>query len=254
MRITDIYKHPITPFFEIHEENETGYKSLFAAKEVEPFIVVSELNHENILPTPTRYTVQIEEKQHMKLKPEYLQYTNHSCDPNVFFDLRKMVIISLRKIEKGEEITFFYPSTEWKMTEPFECCCGSKDCLRRIEGAVGLSKDILTKYRLNRYIIEKISSNHGISNFQNSNIKVMNQQNTADIIQSILIQNFNIQPENFDWNQSLEELDSSFKVLGHLVFLEQLLEGEFEKEIPILENITASYHTPKDLLQLIENQ
>lgn len=254
MGITDIEKYSVTAFFEIHQEIKTGYKSLFAAREVEPFIVVSELNHENILPTPTRYTVQIEEKQHLKLKPEYLQYINHSCQPNVFFDLKKMEIISLRQIEKGEEITFFYPSTEWKMTEPFKCRCGSENCLNNIEGAVALSKDILTKYRLNRYIIEKISSNHGISNFQNSNIKVMNQQNTADIIQSILIQNFNIQPENFDWNQSLEELDSSFKVLGHLVYFEQLLEGEFGKEIPILENITASYHTPKDIAELIDNQ
>jgi hypothetical protein len=35
----------------------------------------------------------------------------------------------------GEELTFFYPSTEWDMDQGFSCFCGSKACLGYISGA-----------------------------------------------------------------------------------------------------------------------
>ncbi|MGK7904081.1 MAG: SET domain-containing protein-lysine N-methyltransferase [Hormoscilla sp.] len=63
------------------------------------------------------------------LDPDFLQYINHSCAPNVFFDTSDLFLRALSKIEIGEELTFFYPSTEWSMDRQFDCLCQSKDCL-----------------------------------------------------------------------------------------------------------------------------
>lgn len=82
----------------------------------------------------------------------------------------------------------------------------------------------------------------------------MSQQKTSDILQDLLIQHFNIAPERFDWDQSLEKLDPNFKVLGYLLFLEQLLEKQFGRKIPLMESISTSYHSPKDILKIIEDQ
>ena len=58
-----------------------------------------------------------------------MHLTNHSCDPNGRFDDRGM-LIALRDIEKGDEITFNYllhpiPASPWN----FECRCNSRNCI-----------------------------------------------------------------------------------------------------------------------------
>ena len=67
------------------------------------------------IPHPTRYTVQVGVFEHLQLEPEPLRYINHSCHPNVTFDVRQMMIRALRPIAPGDEIVYFYPSTEWDM-------------------------------------------------------------------------------------------------------------------------------------------
>lgn len=57
-------------------------------------------------------------------------YINHSCAPNVAMDVDRMVVRALEDIAIGEELSFFYPSTEWEMEQPFECWCNS-DKVRR---------------------------------------------------------------------------------------------------------------------------
>ena len=62
---------------------------------------------------PTYLTVQTGTNRHITLMPEFLQYINHSCSPNVFFDTTSMQLICLQPLQPGDEFTFFYPSTEW---------------------------------------------------------------------------------------------------------------------------------------------
>ena len=66
-----------------------------------------------------------------------------------------MSLVALRPIKQGEEVTFFYPSTEWEMSEPIDCICGSKDCLGQFKGAAYLGYDNLIKYRLSDHVINK---------------------------------------------------------------------------------------------------
>lgn len=78
----------------------------------------------------------------------------------------------------------------------------------------------------------------------------MHQEEIANIIASILKNNFSIQPNHFDWNIPLDALDKKFEILSYLIFLEQLLQDKFSKKIPLLENINTALHTPNDILQL----
>lgn len=55
-------------------------------------------------------------------------------------------------IRKGEKLSFFYPSTEWSMAQPFKCLCGEKKCLGRIAGAGQMDRGVLGGYWLNRHI------------------------------------------------------------------------------------------------------
>ena len=77
---------------------------------------------------------------------------NHSCEPNAILDTTKMEVRTTGRIEAGTPVTFFYPSTEWDMAQPFECFCRSKDCLGTVSGAKDIPRQILSKYFLNQHI------------------------------------------------------------------------------------------------------
>jgi len=117
-----------------------------------PGDILAEFRGAAILKKPTYLTVQIGEDEHIHLKPEFLQYINHSCEPNVLFNTTTMQLECLQPINIGDELCFFYPATEWDMAQPFECLCGTKGCVKQIQGASHLSKETLAKYKLTDFI------------------------------------------------------------------------------------------------------
>lgn len=112
-------------------------------------------NSQKTLSEPTYLTIQTAKNQHILLNPSFLQYINHSCNPNVFFNIETSQLICLKPIAIAEEITFFYPSTEWEMIQPFDCFCQSENCLHAIKGAKFISSAILQKYRTSNFILSK---------------------------------------------------------------------------------------------------
>lgn len=149
-------KNQILPEFLELRENLTGdYTSIFVAQDLEANTLIMAFTAKTIFAQPNRYTVQIDDEQHVALNPNYLKYINHSCSPNVRFDTTKMELWTIQSIQKGEELAFFYPSTEWKMTEPFDCLCENDNCLGQISGAAFLSKEILQEYQLSDFIKKK---------------------------------------------------------------------------------------------------
>lgn len=136
----------------VMENKSTGQKALFATTQFQPGDVISPFSAGKTLHNPTYLTVQIGIKKHITLVPEFLQYINHSCEPTAFFDTTRMELICLVALQPGDEITFFYPSTEWEMAQPFSCHCGSPTCIGVIKGASQLSSDILGKYKLTDFI------------------------------------------------------------------------------------------------------
>ena len=77
---------------------------------------------------------------------------NHSCAPNAIVDIQRWEVRAAAPIHKGLEITYFYPSTEWDMAQPFKCNCGAKECLGTIGGAKHIPRPVLRKYVLNSHI------------------------------------------------------------------------------------------------------
>lgn len=61
-------------------------------------------------------------------------FVNHSCEPNAFIQFDDMSLISLRKIKKGEEITYNYLTVDWDKEDVFKCKCKSKKCLKELRG------------------------------------------------------------------------------------------------------------------------
>jgi hypothetical protein len=143
---------------QVHE-NALGQKSLFAnrgfknGEVILPFSAACEQDY------PTYLTVQISDNVHIMLSPGFLQYANHSCSPNAFFDTMLMQFIALENISEGDELAFFYPSTEWDMAQPFACECGSLNCLQIIKGAAYLSEEQINQHRFTAYIAGKLSAN-----------------------------------------------------------------------------------------------
>jgi hypothetical protein len=76
--------------------------------------------------------------------------------PNIFFDTTAYEVICLVEIKTGDQLAYFYPSTEWIMAEPFKCDCGMSNCLGYINGASYLSIEVLADYRLSDFIYEQL--------------------------------------------------------------------------------------------------
>jgi|SRR6187549_2657874 len=145
------------PFGRVLLNKSTGQKSLNATKQFYPGDVICLFGAGTTSSFPTYLTVQIATNKHITLEPEFLQYINHSCAPTVFFDTTSMELVCLKAMNPGDEFTFFYPSTEWDMAQPFDCNCGSPECLHVIQGAAHLSKATLKKYKLTDFIRQMIS-------------------------------------------------------------------------------------------------
>ena len=138
-------------------QNLSTQHSLHASKTFNAGGVIEKFEAASIETVPSYLTVQIGKDLHITLFPEYLQYTNHSCKPNSFFNTTTMELVAVSAIEQGEEIRFFYPSSEWSMAQPFVCNCGHPECLQLINGAELLTLETLSKYQLTDFIQEQIN-------------------------------------------------------------------------------------------------
>ncbi len=143
--VCDVAKHPVS-----------GQNALYAKRAFKKDEVLTPFGSTTRSSVPNYLTVQIGDDLHIELYPPVLQYMNHSCEPNCFFDTTRMEVVALRDIEDGEELSFFYPSTEWDMAQPFECLCGTASCLKTIQGARHIDRNVLKNYRLSDYIMSKL--------------------------------------------------------------------------------------------------
>ncbi|BGP17701.1 hypothetical protein JCM10213_005279 [Rhodosporidiobolus nylandii] len=119
---------------------------------------------------PTSYTTLAPSstRRHIELNSDLL-YVNHSCDPNVVFDVNgreanpgeedasgewegRWRVRAVKDIAEGEILTFAYFSTEWDMDQPFSCLCGTSRCLGLIRGAKDMPQEVLDRYFVNDHI------------------------------------------------------------------------------------------------------
>ncbi|GIW65978.1 MAG: SET domain-containing protein-lysine N-methyltransferase [Candidatus Parcubacteria bacterium] len=98
------------------------------------------------------YSIQIDEDIFIvgtgKNKKIYDDFINHSCDPNsyVYINGNKVILIALKNIKQGEEITYDYSTTMYKDSWSIKCNCGSKICRKKIREFRFLPPKIKIKY------------------------------------------------------------------------------------------------------------
>lgn len=79
-----------------------------------------------------RVSLQIEEDLYLVTANEGpADWVNHSCDPNGGL-VGQVVLVALRDIRVGEEISFDYATSDASPYDEFECGCGAKTCRHRI--------------------------------------------------------------------------------------------------------------------------
>lgn len=159
---------PLTPFWpqpshgDIQEVivNEAAFTSKSICKvTVPPYGLFAKINFPPATraEVPTYATVQMGKEEHLNLNSD-LVYINHSCDPSLFLDIPSLSFIAGPKgLRPGDELTFFYPSTEWSMAQPFDCFCHAPTCRGRIDGAGNMTVKQLEGIWLNGYIREMLA-------------------------------------------------------------------------------------------------
>jgi len=95
------------------------------------------------------------------VKNDYVNFLNHSCDPNTWFDGEE-VLIARRSIATDEEITFDYATCDTNVSTFLVkgCLCGSPKCRKRISPWDYRLPSLQHKYGTHfmPYINEKIAS------------------------------------------------------------------------------------------------
>ncbi|KAM0323034.1 hypothetical protein ACHAQA_009133 [Verticillium albo-atrum] len=157
---------PLTPHWtqpshpdiqEVVKASETEFLTKSLAKVAfPPFAVFSKMAFPpcTLADTPTYATVQCGKDKHLDLNSDML-YINHSCDPSLIFDTGNFnILVGPKGLQPGDELTFFYPSTEWSMAQPFDCFCGAPTCRGTISGARDMTDAQLDGLWLNGHIRE----------------------------------------------------------------------------------------------------
>lgn len=75
-------------------------------------------------------------------------FMNHSCDPNAVDkwgngaseELNDATTYAVRKISKGDPLTYDYANEQYEYQSPFWCQCGATNCRGKIEGFSGLEE------------------------------------------------------------------------------------------------------------------
>ena len=131
---------------------ENKFRSLITKQAYSKGEVLSIIPSTNVMNKANRFTVQIGRDEHTHVGK--LAALNHSCNPNVFLDTENLQMVACRDIAKGEELSFFYPATEWEMDAPFICLCGASSCVHVVAGARFLPLSTLEHHYLSRHIRE----------------------------------------------------------------------------------------------------
>ncbi|TLD31657.1 hypothetical protein PspLS_02567 [Pyricularia sp. CBS 133598] len=180
--------------------NEAEFTSMSRSRvTLAPFALYAKMSFPpcTLADEPTYATVQIGRDRHLNLNSDLL-YINHSCDPSLIFDTANLaILVGPKGIRAGEELTFFYPSTEWHMAQPFACLCGAASCRGTISGADAMSARDLEGVWVNGFIREMLeerdaaaAASHKVNGNGNvnGNGTVANARQTAQVLQDAVFQ------------------------------------------------------------------
>jgi SET domain-containing protein len=127
-------------------------RGIVATRAIPPGAPIASWAGARIRRSPTYQSVQVGERRHAD-DPACLNLLNHSCAPNVRIHVGRRAVVALRRIAPGELLTFFYPSTEWRMARPFRCRCGAPGGLVFVSGARDVPMAVLRRFPASAHIL-----------------------------------------------------------------------------------------------------
>lgn len=95
-----------------------------------------------------KYCIQIGKRTFIGPSGELDDFINHSCNPNAGIKLTSngLILIAIRKIKTGEEITWDYSTWTSESYWQMNCKCNSRNCRIRIGNFYTLPKNLREKY------------------------------------------------------------------------------------------------------------
>ena len=159
--VTTTYKHTgestpeLSALLRVNKSEKAFGTSVTSLVSRPPGGLFAQITESTPTDTDTYATVQSGRNIRIDLNSD-LVYVNHSCQPSLVFDMARFEVrvVEDQPLRAGDDLTFFYPSSEWKMVQPFDCQCGARKCLGRIEGAATVGENVLRQYWLNDHIEE----------------------------------------------------------------------------------------------------
>lgn len=169
-----------------------------------------------IIDHPTKYTIQLDEHEHVLTRDSLWQSMNHGCEPNVRIDTAKREMQAARRIKAGEELNFNYNSTEWSMTSPFPCGCGAASCAGEIRGFRYLSPAQREAIRpfISPYIARRWAEEGDGAGADRDSEKVRSLRPEVQLLIPYMIENGQAVSPDYDLDAFRAELHGWFEPLG----------------------------------------
>jgi hypothetical protein len=106
-------------------------------------------------------SVQIDENLYMAgaPEPEPADFINHACEPNLGLT-GNVVLVAMRDIAVGEELTYDYATSDGSDYDEFECHCGSALCRGKVSGHDWMLPELQLRYRgsFSPYLARRIAA------------------------------------------------------------------------------------------------
>ncbi len=94
-----------------------------------------------------RLSIQVAEDYYLlSVNDSEADWINHSCMPNAGLN-GQIVLVALRDIQPGEEITFDYAMSDGTAYDEFDCMCGSPDCRGYVSGSDWALPELQRRYK-----------------------------------------------------------------------------------------------------------
>ena len=91
--------------------------------------------------------------------PEAGDMLNHSCEPNCGI-LGQLLVVAMRDIAAGEELTFDYAMSDASDYDEFRCLCGQPNCREIVTGSDWRDPVLQEKYAgwFSSYLVRRIAA------------------------------------------------------------------------------------------------
>lgn len=130
------------------KDTVTKGQGLYADKTFHPNELVMSVRAKSIYDRRYSHSIQKDWQEHIEMElPAIL--INHCCDANIGIldnDKGAFDFIALREIKNGDELSWDYECSEYEISTPFHCKCGSIKCRGILRGFKYNRDDIKERY------------------------------------------------------------------------------------------------------------